>query len=853
VPSPPVLRSGAKLGTFAGVFTPSILTILGLILFLRMGFVVGSAGLGRVLLILLVANLITLLTTVSLSAIATNLHVKGGGDYYLISRTLGHEFGGAIGVVLFLAQAVSVAFYTIGFAEALGAMLGIGGGAYLRITAGIATCALFALAWRGADAAARFQTVIMVILAVGLVSFFVGGVRAWDPELLRASWRPSSDLGFWVIFAIFFPAVTGFTQGVSMSGDLADPGKSLPRGTLAAVILSAAIYVAVAFVLAASRTGVDLASDFGAMRKIAAVPILVDAGIIAATLSSALASFLGAPRILQSLARDRIFPFLTPFAEGHGPAENPRRGILLATAIAGLGIAIGELNLIAPIVTMFFLLSYGLLNVATYQEARTKSPSFRPRIKWYRAWVSLAGGAGCLVAIVAIDATAGIAALAVLLVVHQYISRRPGIDRWADSERSHHFQRVRDHLLGMRTTLAHSRDWRPAILAFSDHEDRRVRLLRAATWIEGGSGITSVVKILVGEGAKVRRERDRADKDLRDGLVRAKLDVFGLTLTARELETAFPVLVQSYGIGPVRANTILLNWVRTDHADPDEPGLRRYAGFLREALRLGCNVILLDATAQEFQSLETVPEDERRIDVWWVADDPTSRLCLLLAYLMTRTPTWQRAQIRLMARSDPERAADDEREELTAMLDDIRIEAEVVLVPQPRHGTVRDRSGDAAVVFLPLAFAGGLPASPTGESLDELLPDLPVSFLVLAAETIELDSEPEEGAHGELREILDAAERTEATAKEAEASAVRAREELEKSREKLDEARQKLDANADAGSAETEKKLADLSAIVSSMEKESQSATRRAARTRAKADEARRVADEQSPPRANGD
>jgi len=841
MPGSTVPSSRGTLGTFAGVFTPSVLTILGLILFLRMGFVVGSAGLGRVLIILLIANLITLFTSVSLSAIATNLHVKGGGDYYLISRTLGHEFGGAIGVVLFLAQAVSVAFYTIGFAEALGAMLGMEGAAYLRIAAGAATAALFILAWLGADAAARFQTGIMVVLAAGLVSFFVGGVRAFDPELLQSSWVPASDLGFWVIFAIFFPAVTGFTQGVSMSGDLADPGKSLPRGTLAAVILSAIVYVLVAFTLAGARTGAELAADFGAMRKIAAVPLLVDAGIIAATLSSALASFLGAPRILQSLARDRVFPFLSPFAEGHGDSENPRRGVLLAAAIAALGIGIGELNLIAPIVTMFFLLSYGLLNVATYQEARTNSPSFRPRIKWYRAWVSLAGGAGCLVAIVAIDPTAGITAVAVLLAIHQYLSRRPGIDRWADSERSYHFQRVRQHLLSMRTTLPHPRDWRPAILGFSDDADRRARLLRAATWLEGGSGITSVVKILVGEGAKARRERGEIDRALRDELGKADLDVFGLTLTARELETAFPVLLQAYGIGPVRANTVLLNWVRDDGGDTDqsERGLRRFGGFLREALRLGCNVILLDATADEFESLETSSEDGRRIDVWWVDDDPTSRLCLLLAYLMTRTPTWQKASIRLMARTDPERAADDERKELARMLDEIRIDADVELVPAPRHGTVRERSGDSAVVFLPLSIVDGVPASPMGDSLDGLLPDLPVTLLVLAAETIELDSEPEEGAHAEVREVLDTAERSEKNARDADEAATEARATLDRLRDEL----------AGASTDGSEEELAELRQRLATAEREADAATRRAARSRAKANEARRAADEVAPSR----
>ncbi|MGD8273278.1 MAG: amino acid permease, partial [Desulfobacterales bacterium] len=222
---------GGTLGTFAGVFTPSILTILGIILFLRLGFVVGNAGLGRALIILALANGISVLTTFSLSAIATNLKVKGGGDYYLISRTLGLEFGGAIGIVLFLAQSVSIGFYCIGFGEVLARILSLQAAYATQLIAAGAVAFLFIFAWLGADWATRFQYGVMAILIAALLSFFVGGIAKWDTALLAQNWgTPAGGLGFWAIFAIFFPAVTGFTQGVSMSGDLKDAGKSLPRG-----------------------------------------------------------------------------------------------------------------------------------------------------------------------------------------------------------------------------------------------------------------------------------------------------------------------------------------------------------------------------------------------------------------------------------------------------------------------------------------------------------------------------------------------------------------------------------------------------------------------------------------------
>lgn len=200
--------SRGTLGTFAGVFTPSVLTILGIILFLRLGFVVGNAGLGQALIILLLANGISVLTSVSLSAIATNLKVKGGGDYYVISRTLGHEFGGAIGIVVFLAQSVSIAFYCLGFGEVVAYLFQTEFSILPQIIAALAVSFLFIFAWIGADWATKFQYVVMVVLAAAILSFFIGGFIRWDADLLIQNWSSQqTTLSFWVLFAIFFPII----------------------------------------------------------------------------------------------------------------------------------------------------------------------------------------------------------------------------------------------------------------------------------------------------------------------------------------------------------------------------------------------------------------------------------------------------------------------------------------------------------------------------------------------------------------------------------------------------------------------------------------------------------------------
>jgi amino acid transporter len=772
------------LGTFAGVFTPSVLTILGIILFLRLGFVVGEAGLGRALLILLFANAISVLTSLSLSAVATNLRVKRGGDYYLISRTLGHEFGGAIGLVLFLAQAISIGFYCIGFAEVMAGMLPAPLSAHPHIIAAIAAGLLFVFAWLGADWATRFQYVVMAVLAAALVSFFAGGLVRWDGALLQQNWSvPATSLGFWVLFALFFPAVTGFTQGVSMSGDLKDPGRSLPLGTLLAVGLSILVYLCAAVVFAGTLPGEELVRDYEAMGRVALFQPLIVAGVFAATLSSAMASFMGAPRILQSLAEDRLFSLLLPFAKGAGPLNNPRRGILLSGAIALVTISLGQLDLIAPIVSMFFLISYGLINYATWFEASAASPSFRPRFRFYHRYLSLLGALACLGAMLAIDLEAGLVSVAVLFAIYEYLRRTAPQARWADGRRSYHTQRVRSHLLAAAREAEHPRDWRPNMLLFSDDSHRRAQLLQFASWLGGDSGFATVVKVLEGSGAAMLRRKREAEAALEEDIRQAGVQVFPLAMVAPDLNTGIQTLLQGFGIGMLRANIILVNWLERAPQAGSEQRELVYGSHLRTAFRLGCNLVVLDAEDPEWAALREVPPDARRIDVWW-RGDASSRLMLLLAYLMTRTADWEGAHIRFLGICCAGDSAET-AEALQHTLDEARIEAEAVLVEDAGPGEVAARSADASLVLLPFRLRGSQPLGPFEGSLDELLAPLPVTALVLAAEDIDLDAEPEEGTAADAARVLDAlgdaerlAELTANDAEKAEVAVNRMREEL---------------------------------------------------------------------------
>jgi len=816
--------STGSLGTFPGVFTPSVLTILGIILFLRLGYVVGNAGLGRTLLIIGLANAISVLTSVSLSAVATNLKVKGGGDYYLISRTLGVEFGGAIGIVLCLAQSISVAFYCIGFGEAVAGIMGGHVQVPLQAIAAGAVLFLFLFAWLGADWATRLQYVVMALLFCALVSFFVGGIAKWSFATLAYNWGPTvSAPGFWVLFAIFFPAVTGFTQGVSMSGDLKDAGKSLPLGTFWAVGVSVVVYFAVAVVFSASIPAEDLISDYDAMKRVARYNFLVDAGVVAATLSSGMASFLGAPRILQALAQDRVFPFLLPFAEGHGPAANPRRATLLSLGIALGIVAIGNLNLVARVVSMFFLVSYGLLNYATYFEARSASPSFRPRIKWFDLRLSLLGWVVCLGTMMAIDLSAGLFAVAVLFAVFQYLKRTAGPDRWADSNRSYHLQKVREHLMAAAGEPEHPRYWRPQMLALTEEGDNKQKLLHFSSWLEGGSGITMAVRILVGRGLASMKRRQEVEATLRSQVAENHLPVFPLAVTAPSIEAGIEILVQSSGVGPLRVNTVLYNWIPLSDITSDINKLQ-YARSLRTAFRFGCNIMILNATDTDWEALQEREAKERRIDVWWHGGR-TSRLMLLFAYLVTRNPVWNGAKIRLLAFGN-EKGQPVTIESLQETLKEVRIEAEPLIIPESKLDVVVSQSADAGLVFFPFRLKKYEVVHPLGGEIKDLLFHLPVVALVSAAEDIDLEAEPEEGKPGELAKALDALSGAEKRAKEAEKERAEASARVEKN---LLELKSAIEAKADM---ET---LKDLQMQIIEARNEQEKLARKAAKAMARA------------------
>ena len=416
---PPVKN---RFGTFKGVFTPSILTILGVIMYLRFGWVVGEAGLLGTIAIVLLAHAVSFTTGLSICAIATNRTVKTGGDYYMISRSLGLPIGGALGIALFFALGFSTSLYVLGFTESFLNVTGIPPTpTAIRIVGTISCLLLTALTFFSTDLALKVQYIVLAAIGLSIVSLLMGGPDVPFRESPLQMWFHPDGASFETVFAVFFPAVTGFTAGVAMSGDLKDPRRSLPLGTIAAITVGLAVYLLIPLFLIFNVDATVLREDNMVWMRVARFAPLVTAGVFAATLSSALGSILGAPRYLQALAWDHIIPgFL---GRGHGPSNEPRIGTIVTFLVAEAGILIGELDFIARIVTMFFLTGYGFLCLASGIQAWSGIASWRPDFR-VPASVSFIGAAICFALMFKLDTIAMAGASAVMVLIFLAIKRR---------------------------------------------------------------------------------------------------------------------------------------------------------------------------------------------------------------------------------------------------------------------------------------------------------------------------------------------------------------------------------------------------------------------------------------------
>ncbi len=646
-----------KFGTFGGVFTPSILTILGVIMYMRMPMIAGEAGLLGTLGIIFVAHLISITTGLSVSSIATDKKVKEGGTYYIISRSLGLPIGGTLGLALFVGLSFSVSLYLIGFSESFLSYFDLPMDIkHIRIAGTIILLVVTIITFISTSLAIKTQYLIMMTIVLSLLSILFGNhdMAPASPNLFGKG----TGIPLVVLFGIFFPAVCGFEAGVSMSGDLKDPKISIPNGTISAIAIGLVVYIVLAFFYSFKIDGEVLASDPKVLFKIALVPQLVIAGIWGATLSSALGSILAAPRILQSTAIDKITPRI--FAQGTGAVKEPRNALLFTFIIAEAGILIGELNVIARVVSIFFITTYGFLNLSAAFESIT-SADFRPSFKT-PPWVSIVGSLACFLVMIQLDFLAMIGAIVILGALFLLLKQRQLVLETGDTWSSVWATLVRTGLQRLNKLTMHSRNWRPNIILFSGQDQARPHLIELARSISGKLGMYSAFEMVEsGEQQLVRDKRYLGAFGGKDEFVIHQHK-------CRNIYEGIDEISRVYGFSGIEPDTILMGWSKK------EKNKEQFLRLLRNFEESNLNSILLKYNSQKKYG------EKRTIDVWWSGWGGNLTFSIFLLRHLTSDGDWKDAHMRLLVINNNPDRNETINKTLQKILNQYRINFEIKII-----------------------------------------------------------------------------------------------------------------------------------------------------------------------------
>lgn len=654
------MAKAKKFGAFGGVFTPSILTILGVIMYLRLPWIVGQAGLLATLGIILVAHIISGSTGLSVASIATDKRVETGGTYYIISRSLGLPIGGTLGWALFVGLSFSVSLYLIGFAEVFLGYFGFEVNlTTIRIAGSIILLLVTILTFISTSLAIKTQYIILAAMVLSLISVFFGS-HEFTPEQPQLNTIPES-LPWIALFAIFFPAVTGFEAGVSMSGDLKDPRKSIPLGTILAILVGLIVYVGLAFFFSYTVNRDLLVNDPNVLFKISLVKQLVIAGILGATLSSALGSILGAPRIMQAVAKDRIAPFF--LSKGFGPSNEPRNALLLTFVIAQAGILIGELNVIARIVTIFFIITYGFLNV-TYTIESWASSDFRPAFKIPR-FVSIIGAAACIIVMIQLDILAMAAASIVLLAIFFYLKNKELNLQSGDTRSSIWLSLVKTGLTKLTKSQTNTRNWRPNVIIFSGGTQNRPHLIEIGKAIVGKLGIFTNFELIEQPDENLLFEKTAK---VSSETVGEYENILTRRHVCKNIYDGIEMISRVYGFSGFEPNTILMGWARNAR-NP-----KRMEELLINLKKLNYNLTFLKYDKNKGFG------KHKKIDFWWSGKGRNLPLALHLIRFITATPKWRHAQIRILVINSNSRNTERYYTLLGQILDNYRIRADVKII-----------------------------------------------------------------------------------------------------------------------------------------------------------------------------
>ncbi len=697
---------GYKFNAFSGVYTPSVLTILGVIMYMRLGWVVGQAGLIAALVIIVIAHVISFTTGLSISSIATDKKIQAGGIYYILSRSLGLPMGGAIGIALTLGTALGISMYIVGFAENFLSIKVISEYLHLepnansiRLVGTVVLLLLTVLAMISTSLAIKTQYFILAAIALSLVSMFAGFGLHLEVHPDSPLLAPAPDhLSFEKVFAIFFPAVTGFTAGVAMSGDLRDPRKDIPKGTMAAIATGFIVYIALAVGYGLFVRRDVLLTDNNVAMHVAWMPVLVVAGIWGATLSSALGGILGAPRILQALSADKITPRI--FGKTYGKKSEPRSALMLIYVIAQAGILIGDLNAIAGIVTMFYLTSYGFINLAYVLEGWADTdfrPSFRVPLS-----VGIVGFVFAFAVMFRIDMISMIAAFVIIGGIYVYLQQKQLKLEGGDVWRSVWISIIRRGLSALISMPEDDKNWQPNIILFTGGTKRRPHLMEFARSLVGHYGFLTNFDLKVNPEAEVlfpKYKQNYVEQEERGS------GIFFRRMTVKDVYQGIEMIVRTYGFSGLEPNTVILGWPRQSE-DPE-----RFVHLLQVINSLDYNVVLIDYDYRYGFGRY------KQIDIWWRGAGNNGNFALMLAKLMTLSDNWNDALIRLLIVNDDDSKAFYLYRRANDMLAGMRIEAQVKIINneverRSFYDIVREQSQTADIVFI------GLPDIPQGAESD---------------------------------------------------------------------------------------------------------------------------------------
>ncbi len=650
-----------KFGTFAGVFTPSILTILGVIMYMRLGWVVGNAGLIGAIVIIIIAHVISVTTGLSISSVATDKKIGAGGVYYVLSRSMGIPIGGSIGITLYVGTALSIALYLIGFAESFNDFFDFGMTINdFRITGTIALGSITLLALISTSIALKTQYIILSAILVSIVSILFG-TREFVPETISMV-ASEGAVPMEIIFAVFFPAVTGFTAGIAMSGDLKDPKKSIPTGTLWAIGVGLVVYIFLAIFIAISINSETLKSDYNILMKMALFSPAVVAGIWGATLSSALGGILGGPRILQAMSMDKVTPKV--FAKGKGRNNEPVNALILVFIIAEAGILIGELDVIARVVSMFYLTAYGFINITFFLE-NWANPDFQPTFKIKR-WIGLLGFFSCFAVMFKLDMIAMFAALAIIASLYFWLQRKEVKIQSNDVWRSVWENIVNKGLKKINANTEVQSSWNPNIILFSGRSKHQSYLLELSKTVSGRTGIVTNFKLILDKNNN--KPLKKTEQIVTDD-VYADLGIFARQIKVDNIYTGIKNIATTFGFSGVEPNTIMMGWPK---------GLedsKEYAEMTEVLLHLDYNLLYLDFdNKSKFGNYKAV-------DLWWrETDSKNAEMMLNIARFIIASPRWQETSVRVLFVNNNNVENSTIYNKIDKLVEDLRVNIEIEII-----------------------------------------------------------------------------------------------------------------------------------------------------------------------------